>query len=199
MDWRVVFFASYESILSIVFGLITIVITTKVLERTILHVNSENSLKTGNVSLGLFGGTLKLCILLLVQSSILPSISALQTMVLGNQDITLKLVFISFTYFLFFYAITLIISMIALYLCTETYMMATTHVDEVKELKENNIAIAVIFSMVVLGMTLFIRPSIGRFISSLVNYQALEAKSFLAPAPSTDGMAAPPKKPVMPE
>ena len=199
MDWRVVFFASYESVLSIVFGLVTIVITTKVLERTILHVNSENSLKTGNVSLGLFGGTLKLCILLLVQSSILPSISALQTMVLGNQDITLKLVFISFTYFLFFYAITLIISMIALYLCTETYMVATTHVDEVKELKENNIAIAVIFSMVVLGMTLFIRPSIGRFISSLVNYQALEAKSFLAPAPSTDGMAAPPKKPVMPE
>jgi len=98
----------------------------------------------------------------------------LRAMVLASEQITLKMIAISLMYFLLFFAITLFFSIIILFLVIKVYHKATTTLDEMEELRNNNMAVAVMMSMIVLGITFFVRPSLSRFIASMVHYDRIE-------------------------
>ncbi len=178
MDWRLIFFSSYETVLSVVFGLVTIFLSIKILDLTILRVRegaeTDSALNQGNVALGILCGTVIISILILVQSSILPAVSNMQTMATGRDSISFMMVVKSMGMFILYYVVATIISIVILFLSIAIYMWGTTKIDEIAEIKKNNIAISVMLSMVILGMTIFIRPSVNRFISSWVDYRAGE-------------------------
>ncbi len=176
MYLRTLFFSSYETIISIVFGLLTIFIVYKIVNKTFLKkMDVDQALKSGNFAIAIFSGTIVLSTLLLVQTSILPSVEAMRTMVLTKAKITFSIVGISLLYFLLFYAVALVISIVIILLAIAIYMKATTQVDEIAEISENNYSIAVILSLVILAITLFIKAPVKRFISSLINYDAIES------------------------
>ena len=196
MYGKTLFFSSYETILSIIFGLLTIFIVYKILDKTFLRkFSTDEALKKGNVAIAIFCGSIVICVLILVETSILPSIDAMRTMVLAQAQITWKIVCLSFLYFILFYAIALIISLIIIMLAIWIYMRATTKIEEIKEIKENNIAVAVIISIIILGATLFIKSPVKRFISSLIDYDAIE-KSYVQQRTGTQEQTPEPVLPV---
>ena len=196
MDIKIIFLATYEIILSIVFGLLTIFLVNKVFNHTLLKGDSENSLSKGNVAMGIFAGTLVVCNLILVQPSILPSINTLQAMQIGKESFDLSLFFVSFGFFLIFYLVTTILSIGVLFAATALYLKATVNIDEIEEIKKNNIAVSIMLSLVVLGMTIFIQPSVGRFVQSFVRYDM----SIESEIPELQqGEVAPPMEKISPE
>jgi hypothetical protein len=174
MDLRTVFFASYELLISVIFGLITVYICIKVLNKSYLRSKKGNLLLQGNVAASIFAAVMIIVVLILVQGSVLPSVDALRTMVLAGEGITFSVVAISFGYFLLFYVIALVISIAVIFLTTQIYLVATVHIDEMNEIRQNNVGVAILLSAVLLAMTLFIRTPVQRFIGSLVNYESLE-------------------------
>ena len=54
------------------------------------------------------------------------------------------------------------------------YLYSTKKVDEMEELRQNNTAVSVLMSIVLVGITLSVQPSLERFIFSLVNYDTSE-------------------------
>ena len=152
------------------FGLLTIFLVTKTLNKSLLKSDSDNALVEGNVSIGLLAGALILCNLMLIQPSILPTINSLQAMIAGENGFTLNAFLISFGFFLVFYVITASISIGVLLLTTWLYLKSTVNIDEMEEINNNNIAVSIMLSLVVIGMTLFIKPSLDRFVSAFVNY-----------------------------
>ena len=170
MDITTIILATYETVLSVVFGLLTIFLVTKTLNKSLLKSDSDNALVEGNVSIGLLAGTLILCNLMLIQPSILPTINSLQAMIAGENGFTLNAFLISFGFFLVFYVITASISIGVLFLTTWLYLKSTVNIDEMEEINNNNIAVSIMLSLVVIGMTLFIKPSLDRFVSAFVNY-----------------------------
>ena len=196
MDFKIIFLATYEMVLSIAFGLLTIFLVNKVLNWTLLNSDSENALAKGNIAVGIFAGTLVVCILMLVQPSILPSINTLQTMLTGRDSIDLGLLLVSFGFFIFFYIVTTALSLGVLFLATWLYLIATINIDEMKEIKKNNIAVSIMLSLVVLGMTLFIKPSVNRFVASFVRYDISLEKIDVQ---LREGEVAPPMERINPE
>ncbi len=174
MDIQTVFISSYEVLISLIFGLLTVFISIKVLNITFLKSKEGNLLIKGNTAISLFAAVIIFCVLYLVHSSVLPSVNALRSMILGTHEITAKIIFISFGYFLAFFLVSLIISLVIIFLSTQIYLTATIHIDEMSEIKKDNVAVAILISAVLLGMTVFIKPAVQRFISSLVNYETLE-------------------------
>jgi len=208
MDLKLLFLASYELCLAIIFGLATIFITYKIFNRLLLRADTDAALKEKNVAVGIFAGATILSIMLLVQSSISPAVEALHTMMLGGVDVTFKMVLISLGYFAMFYAISLSISILIMLLVLWIYLRVTVDIDEVKQVRESNVAVSVLISLVVVAMTLFIKPSVNHFISSLVNYESLESLPAEDPSlnlPSIPDPEVPvemeeaPKMPVLPE
>lgn len=175
MDWNTFFFASYEIVISVLFSLLTIFFTKLIINKMFVKVNKDE-LKD-NIALALFNGSIIISVLILVNSSILPSVDTLRVMVLATEVITFNMVLLSFLYFLLFFAITVFFSIIILLLAITVFFKATGYVDEMKELKNKNISIAIMVSMVIIGITLFVRPSLNRFISSLIHYEKFETKS----------------------
>ena len=196
MDFKIIFLATYEMVLSIAFGLLTIFLVNKVLNWTLLNSDSENALAKGNIAVGIFAGTLVVCILMLVQPSILPSINTLQTMLTGRDSIDLGLLLVSFGFFIFFYIVTTALSLGVLFLATWLYLLATININEMKEIKKNNIAVSIMLSLVVLGMTLFIKPSVNRFVASFVKYDISLKKIDVQ---LREGEVAPPMEKINPE
>ncbi len=166
----------YETSLSVVFGLLTVFIVYKTLDKIVLRSNTVNEIKKGNIAVALFYGVIIVCVLLLVLPSILSSVNALRAMVLGSTKLKLKMVIISLGYFLAFYIISIVMSLFIILLTSSIYMKATRKIDEVQELRHNNIALSIMLSLIMLGLTIFIRPSVDRLIHSLVNYEMIDKK-----------------------
>ena len=174
MNYQTVFFASYEVILSLVFGLFTIFVCTKVLNWSFLKSRSGNLLLESNSAASIFAGAMIFSVLVLVHGAILPSVDALRTMALGKGEAGFSVILISLGYFLVFYVIALVISIAVIFFTTQIYLIATINIDEMNEIRRNNIAVAILLSAILLGMTFFIQPAVQRFIGSLVNYEFLE-------------------------
>ena len=170
MDITTIILATYETVLSVVFGLLTIFLVTKTFNKTLLKTDSENALASGNISIGLLAGTLIVCNLMLIQPSILPTINSLQAMTAGESGFTLNAFIVSFGFFLVFYILTASIAIGVLFAATWLYLKSTINIDEMKEINKNNIAVSIMLSLVIVGMTLFIKPSLDRFVSAFVNY-----------------------------
>ena len=43
-----------------------------------------------------------------------------------------------------------------------------------KEMRNKNVAVSIVVAAVVIGISLFVRPSLSRFISSLIQYEKFE-------------------------
>ena len=55
-----------------------------------------------------------------------------------------------------------------------TYTWFTKEADEHNEIEKNNLTLSLLISITILGMTIFIRPSVDRMLSSLVPYDLAE-------------------------
>ncbi len=174
MKSSLILFTTYELLLALIFGLLTIYLSVRVLNKIILKVDFFKLIREGNIAIAVFEGTLIVCALLLVENSILPAVDALRTMVLANDGFTFQMFLISFGYFLLFYIISLAFSLLLLSVSFYVFIKATADVDEMAEIKANNIAVSILVSLVMVGVTMFIRPSFDNFIASLVNYNKLE-------------------------
>lgn len=161
-------------IISIIFSLLTIFVTQLFLNKTLLDSKIQGSSYVDNTAVAIFAGTIIISVLILVNSSILPAVDTLRAMVLAAEKVTWRMVGISLLYFLLFFVITIFFSIIILYLAIRVYFQATRHLDELQELRHKNISVAIMMSMVVMGIALFVRPSLSRFISSLVRYESIE-------------------------
>ncbi len=193
MDQQLIYFSSYEMFISIVFGLLTVFIATRFINLVLLKTEQDHR----NVSTAIFSGGLVVCALVLVESSVLPSVDALRTMVLGQEQLTLKILAISLGYFLAFYALAVVISILVIYAAIRIHMAATLDVDEIKEIREDNVAQSILLTAVLLGMTYFIQEPTSRLISSLVDYESLEqieAGPIIAPEPETETMVIPSRR-----
>ncbi len=173
MDFQILFFSTYELIVSLAFGLLTVFIVTRFINATLMKDQDAHALRS-NTSTALFTGGMVLAVLILVRGSVLPSVDALRSMVLSGETITLGIVLTSLGYFLVFYLISMVVSILLIYATIQIHMAAIRDVDEIKEVKADNIAQAILLSGVLLGMTYFIHTPLSRFISSLVDYDSLE-------------------------
>ncbi len=182
MKSSLVLFTSYELILAFIFGLLTLYLSFKVLNNFVLKIDFFRLVGEGNTAVAIFESSLIICILLLVENTILPSVDALRTMVLAGNGLTFQIFSIAFGYFLLFYVIALAFSLLLLTIAFYVFIKATVNVDEMAEIKKNNVAVSLLVSAVMLGMTLFIRPAFDNFMRSLVNYNKLENR--IAPAPN---------------
>ncbi len=175
MDTKLLLFGTYELLLAIVFGLLTIYIALSTVSRFKVKTTFSEAVQNNNMSIALFQGTWVVCTLILVENSILPAVDALRTMVLTKDEFSIGMLGISFMYFIGFYVLSVIFSYLVLAFVFQVFIRITKNVDEVEEMKKNNLSASVLLSIVMLAATLFIHQAYDTFVGTLVNYNKLES------------------------
>lgn len=187
MDYQILAIATYEVIISMACGMLTLYVSLRIIGRTLLRTADGSLLQEANTAASLFAAMMILAELLIVRQSILPAVDALRAMVAANHQLTALMVATSLGYFLAFYVISLVVSLTCLYLSIMIYIKATTKMDELEELRRNNLSVAVLMSAVVIGMALFIQSPVERLIGSLVNYEAIGRVELAPSTPDPSG------------
>lgn len=174
MDWHTLFFSTYEIMITVFFSLVTVFVTKKMLDKLLFKPKEGEYPYFQNMAISVFSGTIIICVLLLTNSSNLPAVDVLRTMVAVKGHIAIEMILISFVYFLLLYATAIFLSTMLVIVSVKSYMYATKGIDELAELQKKNIAVAIVMSMAMLAVTISVKPAMGRFISSLIHYESLE-------------------------
>ncbi|MCS6832150.1 MAG: DUF350 domain-containing protein [Flammeovirgaceae bacterium] len=173
MSSQQILFGSYHLILALIFGITTVLISLAVVGKFKLNKTLSESMAENNIAISIFKGAWVICSLILVENSLEPSVNALRTMVFTKDAFTFKMLLISFGYFILFYGISIAFSILVLAAVFYAFIKMTP-LDEVEEIKKNNVAVALIVSLAMFAITMFIHPAYDNFMNSLINYDRLE-------------------------
>jgi uncharacterized membrane protein YjfL (UPF0719 family) len=200
MNTQQILFGSYHLILALIFGLLSVLISLYVVGKFKLNKTLTQAMAENNIAISIFKGAWIICTLLLVENSLEPSVNALRTMVFTKDHFTFKMLLISFGYFIAFYAISIIFSSLVLAVTFYAFVKITS-LDEVDEIKKNNIAVSIIVALAMVGITMFIHTAYDGFMSSLINYDNLEnrVKEDLPDKEKVEGEKITPKQPISPD
>lgn len=166
----------YELIISLVMGIFTILITAIFTEKIFFKENVRPRLIKGNTAVGLFFGAAILGVLINVNGSIEPAVNLLQTKLMSAGGFRISVLFSSILQFLFFYFVAFTISFLMYALCFGVLILLTKGFDEVGLIKEGNMSVSAMFSLILVGFCLFVSPATKHFIGSLVNYNLVQSE-----------------------
>jgi len=170
MSSNILAFTLYELFLSTVFGLVSIYFCQLFMCKFILDCKINDIFERKNIPLAIFGGVIILCVLILTRTSILPSVSFLQIKASTPNGLDISFFLKAFLYFLGFFLISLFSAFFLLFLSSKIIMFSTRDLDEMKEIKEGNMAVALVLSFVMISFTFYAKPSLEHLLSGIVHY-----------------------------
>lgn len=168
MAEKIFYFTIYETFLSVIFGLLSIFLGTIFIKRFLMKTTLVEIVNRKNIAEGIFFGAVLFCLLLLTRTSITPSVNYLQTLAIDTATLSFSFYSKAFLYFLLFYLFAFVVTFIILFLAVQGFMLATTDIDEFKEIKEGRSSIAIILAFTLIGFTFYVRPSLEHLLSGFV-------------------------------
>jgi uncharacterized membrane protein YjfL (UPF0719 family) len=167
MNTNLLFLSTIHLILSIFIGVMVLYLSYYF---TLKVFNKKNyEIDKSNFAFGIFMSSILLSVGIIVSTAYAPSMSLIQLLQKSTADKTE--LFLEFSkYFLMFLGIALVVSFLIVIISVRLYNMLTKNIKELKEISENNMAIALITGVMIIVVALFAKDSVGMIIESLLPY-----------------------------
>lgn len=160
-----------ELVLSLALGILTAWIGFRLLARLTRQVDEIGELKQNNVAAGILLAALLLALALVIRQASYPAISALKTTLLQGLGIgsALRVLGLGAVYV----AGALGIGMASIAVGVRVFLRLTHGLDELAEVKANNVAVAISLGMVIVILGIFLAQGVGSLLSALIPYPAV--------------------------
>jgi uncharacterized membrane protein YjfL (UPF0719 family) len=87
---------------------------------------------------------------------------------LFTNEIKMSSVMLSFGYVIIYFAVSYILSLIAITISTALFQLFTVKLEEMEQIRKNNIAVAVVLGSVVIASSIIIQPGLSFIINTLI-------------------------------
>ncbi|MEZ4828204.1 MAG: hypothetical protein R3C61_18245 [Bacteroidia bacterium] len=166
MDITLTMLAIIQLIGSVVVGAVVLYITYRLVR---WMVSRNYPLGEKNTAFSIFVGAIMFSVGYLVSSVIEPLLSTFRTINTRSSDFWS--VFFLFSRYLFLFVfISSLIALLVNLVSTSIFMRFTTKTNELKEISENNVSVAIVTAVVIIVITLFARESAELLLESIVPY-----------------------------
>jgi uncharacterized membrane protein YjfL (UPF0719 family) len=152
--------------LAILVGVLVLWFTFKIIK---ILVSKKMEIKADNVAFAIFSGAILLSVGLIMSESIAPAMNAYRIGIQDSQSIqmtALSFVKVLLGYLSIGLLTALIINLVSIWL----YNLLTKDVDELTEIRNGNIATAIITAVIIIAITLMARDSLGIIFESFIPY-----------------------------
>ena len=122
-----------------------------------------------NFAFGIFMSSILISVGIVVSTAYAPSMSLIQLLQKQAAD-KMDLFFAFSKYFVLFLGISIVISFFIIIVSVKLYNLLTRNIKELKEISENNMAIALITGVIIIVISLFAKDSVAMIIESLLPY-----------------------------
>lgn len=166
MNAKVFTLGIIELALAILVGIFILWVIYKLIK---LMVAPKMEIKADNTAFAIFSGAILLSVGMIMAESITPAMNAYRVGVQQTQSLqmtALGLIKILLTYLLIGLVTAFIINIISIWL----YNLLTKEVDEITEIRNGNIATAIITAVIILSITMMAKTSLGTIFESFVPY-----------------------------
>jgi len=130
-------------------------------------INEIEELKKNNIAVGILIVAFIFGIMLLVKESVYPAKDTLINLI-KSKNITFVIILLSLLRILIIYLISAIFAFIILWLSIKFFMLLTIKIEEMKEIKNNNSAIALILASLIVSIVILLNSPLATFLSGIV-------------------------------
>ncbi len=169
MSWQQIIFGLLEFLVSVLISFILIFATYRLLLLITRHFDEENQLKRKNTSVGIVLGGILLGEAIVVRQAIYPVMAVIQIFVVGEKKGVsdfLEMLGLSIGYVL----LAGILAILSILFSFWLFDKATPGIKQYEEIKNNNIAIAVFMSLVIIGICILISSGVSGLTRALIPF-----------------------------
>lgn len=175
MDLSLLIAGILQLVLSLVVGIVFIYAGFRFFHYRIKAINEIEELKKNNIAVAILNASIILALVIMVKNAIEPAITVF-SMTLRNPNAT----FISFLQMAGIMLIQIIaaglIAYISIYLAINLYTHLTKEIDELGEIKNNNIAVSIVLGIVIISISLLMQQGIKSILDALIPFPTLSLK-----------------------
>ncbi|MFW5800176.1 MAG: DUF350 domain-containing protein [Spirochaetota bacterium] len=165
IDWNLLILGIVELLLTLILSVFMVFIGYRAFSLFTKEFKEEDELKNNNVAVGILSGAVIFAMALLLKTAVDPSITTLRLLAkdgLGATDILLTLAF-----FIMFFVLACAIALFIVLLSSLLYQKLTKSIKEFTEIKNNNIAVAIVLAVVIISIAFLVQEGVAGIISGI--------------------------------
>lgn len=175
MDLSLLIAGILQLILSLVIGLAFIYAGFRFFHNRIKDIDEISELKKNNIAVAILNGSIILSLVIMVKNAIEPAITTF-TLTLRNPDSSLTSFLQTAAIMLIQIIVAGVLAFLAIYIALNLYTFLTRDLDEIDEIKKNNIAVSIVLGVVIISISLLMQQGIKSILDALIPFPAISLK-----------------------
>jgi uncharacterized membrane protein YjfL (UPF0719 family) len=155
--------------LSLLVAVFLVYFTSKIFRKLITGINETEELKRNNISVAILNGSIILALILVIKESIDSAITIFAN-TLRNPEAGFSTYLDSAFVMLGHIVLGGVIGFTAIYLALQIFIWLTKDLDELQEIKKNNIAVGILLGIIIISIALLLQPGIVTVLDSLIPF-----------------------------
>ena len=155
MNLQLIFQGLIEISISLITGLLIFFGSFKIFTIITKNLDELKELKEKNTAIGILIASFVFGIMLLVKSAIGPAVDTLGS-ILGKSELPGIIIIYAILRIIFIYIIAAVFSFLVLWLSMNMFMILTTKIDEIEEIKNNNYSITIVLTVLILSISIIL-------------------------------------------
>lgn len=156
----------FEFVFCLALGLLVTFVSFRMFPKLFSGLDTHDSLANNQVASALVLGSMIVGVGYVVLQTLSPAVSTFQTSLLNG--LSVMSVTLLCVYLLGYVVGALIAAILGLSLSVRVFLWLTTEIDELAEIRANNVAVAVALSAVILTLSIFLGSGVESLLSALV-------------------------------
>lgn len=164
-----------QIILSVIIGILFVYYASKIFQNLTRGINDIEELKNNNVAVAILNGSIILSLIIVVMSSIETSITIFSNTI-RNPDTNI-IVYLKMALLMLGHIIAAgVIAFAAIYIALKFFMWLTKDLDELSEIKQNNIAVSIYLGIIIVAFALLLEPGVRTILDALIPFPPVTLK-----------------------
>lgn len=140
--------------------------------KRIKDIDEISELKKNNIAVAILNGSIILSLVIMVKNAIEPAITTF-TLTLRNPDSSLTSFLQTAAIMLIQIIVAGVLAFLAIYIALNLYTFLTRDLDEIDEIKKNNIAVSIVLGVVIISISLLMQQGIKSILDALIPFPTI--------------------------
>ena len=169
MDLVLLITGLVQVMLSLVIGVLFIYSASKIFQKKIKGINETDELKNNNVAVAILNSAIVLAIIIVVRNSIESSITIFSNTI-QNPGSVISTYIKTAVLMLGHIILSGILAFTSVYIALHFFMRLTKDLDELTEIKKNNVAVSIFLSVIIIAIAMILEPGIRTVLDALIPF-----------------------------
>lgn len=163
MNLTVLLSAITTVIFSLILAIFVLFLGFRLFSRLTRTIDEEEELQNNNIAVALLSGSLIFSLAYMMRSSVYPLVRDFFSILFYNEGGAERMV-LGFALIILQFLVALLVSIGSLWLGVKGFSWLTRNIDEFEEIRHNNIAVAILMSVIIITLALFLHEGVEKLL-----------------------------------